>query len=70
MLLFFRGGSGSVLRDDRELVSISTSFPLNGPPVTVHTTRDSSKLECLLIAMKQIPQICRGGKNNFLKAWV
>ncbi|KAE8740818.1 hypothetical protein FOCC_FOCC013672 [Frankliniella occidentalis] len=34
------GGSGSVLRDDRELVSISTSFPLNGPPVTVHTTRD------------------------------
>ncbi|KAK3931175.1 Protein melted [Frankliniella fusca] len=34
------GGSGSVLRDDRELVAISTSFPLNGPPVTVHTTRD------------------------------
>ncbi|XP_034247759.1 protein melted isoform X2 [Thrips palmi] len=36
------GGSGSVLRDDRELVSISTSFPLNGPPVTYHTTRDST----------------------------
>lgn len=36
------GGSGSVLRDDRELVSISTSFPLNGPPVTIHTTRDST----------------------------
>lgn len=31
------------MRDDRELVSISTSFPLNGPPVTYHTTRDSSK---------------------------